>query len=73
MTCKCGATYQAREADVKRGWGKSCSKSCAARKRASREARGNFNIAPASRKYAVESRPSRFGNDEDGSWDAHKF
>jgi hypothetical protein len=30
-TCRCGATFQAREADVKRGWGKFCSKSCKAR------------------------------------------
>lgn len=33
MTCKCGTVYKAREADIKRGWGKSCSKRCAAKKR----------------------------------------
>lgn len=33
MTCVCGKEYQAREADLKRGWGKSCSKSCASKKR----------------------------------------
>lgn len=28
--CGCGAMFQAREADVKRGWGRFASKSCAA-------------------------------------------
>ncbi|UIW10231.1 hypothetical protein [Flyfo siphovirus Tbat1_6] len=30
MVCHCGKHYDAREADLKRGWGLSCSKSCAA-------------------------------------------
>lgn len=30
MTCHCGKHYEARESDLKRGWGLSCSKSCAA-------------------------------------------
>ena len=30
-TCKCGKKFEARKADVKRGWGKFCSKSCKAR------------------------------------------
>ncbi len=30
QTCGCGAKFMARTADVDRGWGKSCSKSCAA-------------------------------------------
>lgn len=29
--CGCGAEFRAREADVKRGWGKFSSKSCAAK------------------------------------------
>lgn len=29
VTCKCGTVFQARTADVKRGWGKNCSKACA--------------------------------------------
>lgn len=33
MTCRCGTVYEARTADIKRGWGKSCSKRCAAIKR----------------------------------------
>ena len=33
LICHCGERYFAREADLKRGWGKSCSKSCAATKR----------------------------------------
>lgn len=33
MKCHCGAVYEARKADLKRGWAKSCSKSCAAIRR----------------------------------------
>lgn len=33
MQCHCGLIYQARSADLKRGWGLSCSKSCAAIRR----------------------------------------
>jgi len=32
-TCHCGKKFQAKEADVKRGWAKCCSKACAARMR----------------------------------------
>ena len=30
--CKCGKNFEARLADVKRGWGKYCSKSCKAKR-----------------------------------------
>ncbi len=40
MTCSCGKEYEARQADLKRGWGKSCSKSCASKKREKKT--GNF-------------------------------
>lgn len=33
LKCFCGNVYQARQADIKRGWAKTCSKSCAAIKR----------------------------------------
>lgn len=33
LKCFCGGSYEAREADIKRGWGKTCSKSCASIKR----------------------------------------
>lgn len=33
MVCHCGVEYQAREADLDRGWGLSCSKRCAAIRR----------------------------------------
>lgn len=33
LKCHCGSVYTAREADIKRGWGKTCSKSCASLKR----------------------------------------
>ena len=31
--CKCGKSFYAKVSDVKRGWGNSCSKSCAAQRR----------------------------------------
>lgn len=33
MKCHCGTQYETREADLKRGYGLSCSKSCAASRR----------------------------------------
>lgn len=33
MKCECGTQYQARKADVARGWGRSCSRRCASIKR----------------------------------------
>jgi len=33
MECFCGSHYKARLADIRRGWGKTCSKRCAAIKR----------------------------------------
>jgi len=33
MICHCGTEYAARKADIKRGWGFSCSKRCAAIRR----------------------------------------
>jgi hypothetical protein len=78
QTCKCGTVYFAREADLKRGWGKSCSKRCAALKRTKQERARNHKLAPASLKY--RNRPeelyvgSRLWNElsDDWSWDAHK-
>lgn len=32
VKCACGVTFTARVADRKRGWARSCSKSCAARR-----------------------------------------
>ena len=48
---RCGVIYTARLADLKRGWGKSCSKRCAAVKRTIQERRGNHRPALASRMY----------------------
>jgi hypothetical protein len=33
MKCHCGVEYEAREADIKRGWGLSCSKRCSSIRR----------------------------------------
>ena len=83
MTCHCGKKYTARKSDVLRGWGKSCSKHCAAVKRARRERSGNFKRADASQQYAArgdarskerreraEYHESSMANEM--GWDAHK-
>ena len=57
---RCGKVFQAKTADVKRGWAKCCSKSCAAAKREKTLNRGlHFEDA------GIEA--------EDQSWDAHKI
>ncbi len=33
MVCRCGTEYEARQADLDRGWARSCDKSCAAKRR----------------------------------------
>lgn len=38
--CKCGKSFYAKISDVKRGWGNSCSKSCAAQRRESKKRLG---------------------------------
>ena len=79
QTCKCGVKYFAREADIKRGWGKSCSKRCAAVKRTKQEVSGNHRLAEASARYSDRKQDYGFGSklwnecSDDQSWDAHKY
>lgn len=42
LKCACGAIYTKRTADIERGWGKSCSKRCAAIKRTSPRPNATF-------------------------------
>jgi len=83
MVCHCGEEYQAREADLKRGWGYSCGKSCAAirrdfgRPKAKRidgvkikqVKRSPSTYRPNDTRYTSYGEP---GYDEDPCWDAHK-
>ena len=62
-TCRCGNKFKARVADIKRGWAKSCSKSCAALRREKTLYRSCFRKG--------ESR-SEDNDYETGGWDAHK-
>lgn len=81
--CRCGATFQARPADVKRGWAKSCSKSCAANKRESRTGAFAAHVANGGRsgdrpdgRFMMERRRERDHEsamyDMDSGWDGHK-
>ena len=64
--CRCGKKYMARTVDIRRGWGMSCSKRCAAKKRTRRECHGDFRIAEASARY-----PGRgYGRRDDYGFDA---
>jgi len=47
----CGNEYHAKTADIKRGWGKCCSKSCSAKKR--EKARPNYNIQTVERNNRI--------------------
>jgi bisphosphoglycerate-dependent phosphoglycerate mutase len=68
----CRIEYEAREADLKRGWGKSCSKRCAAIVRKY----GGRKMAAASRKYRGrpnDNRTYEIQEEPDQGWDAHKL
>lgn len=74
QTCWCGTKFQAREADVKRGWGKSCCKSHASWRR--EKAKGPAGLIEKDRRREraereYESDPGLIDY-EGGSWDAHK-
>lgn len=79
--CWCGKTFQAREADIKRGWAKACCKSHAAHAREKKLDRfgfqrgesGTFHSCMAERREHAEDAAHRSGMDavEDG-WDGHK-
>lgn len=81
QTCWCGKTFQAREADVKRGWAKACCKSHAAHAREKKLDRfgfqrgesGTFHSRMAERIDSAKDADHRAGMDavEDG-WDGHK-
>lgn len=42
LECHCGRPYEARVADYERNWGRSCSKRCAAVRRAHRKPGGKL-------------------------------
>lgn len=56
VKCKqCKNTFQARTADVKRGWGKFCSKKCKARKQEAKTGQySNYIHGSRSKQYADE-------------------
>jgi hypothetical protein len=77
MICHCGKHYDAREADLKRGWGYSCDKSCAAKRRdfsLPRAKRADGLKTKQKRKKPSGHRPndqrSNGSNDIDDNWDA---
>ena len=79
MICHCDRKYEAREADLKRGWALSCSKRCAAIRRDYGKPKGKRVDGlplPKASKKKKRNAIVRFIFDEaddfDPSWDAHK-
>ena len=71
----CGTKFQAREADVKRGWGKSCCKSHASWRREKAKGPAGLKAKDARRRALCEELgPYEIDpyDAEDPSWDAHK-
>jgi hypothetical protein len=60
----CGKEIEVRQADVDRGWGKHCSKSCVALGRSAKRPK---------RVVTVKDAPRETIDDYDGSWDAHNY
>lgn len=84
LVCFCGATYTPRVADIERGWGKSCSKRCAAIKRKCGHPNARYPDGSAvgwGKKYRRPKPPVDrrqqvnfyYADDFDPSWDAHKY
>lgn len=70
VKCACGTSFTARVADRKRGWAKSCSKSCAAIK--SNRETGKYEKHLASVGSDNDSPYGHFEDTGDNGWDAHK-
>ncbi len=49
LICACGKKYTVKQSDLKRGWGRSCSKPCAAKARTRRG-----RVATAAKKYTIK-------------------
>ncbi|WP_162651586.1 hypothetical protein [Lentilitoribacter sp. Alg239-R112] len=69
VNCKtCSLPFDARTADVARGWGKFCSKSCKAKEQEKRTGQNKSYL------HRKNTRRDIDGDDDDYdlSWDAHK-
>jgi len=60
----CGKEMEVRQADVNRGWGKTCSKSCAALGRGAKRPK---------RVVVVKETSQETIDYYDGSWDSHNY
>ena len=84
LQCNCGVIYSARLADIVRGWGKTCSKRCAAIKRKHNTPNATnldgSNVSWGTKpQYRKPSKPKNWwllDNEDDlhfnPSWDSHK-
>jgi len=80
-TCWCGKKFQAREADIKRGWAKACSKAHAAHAREKKLDRFGFQRGESGTFHSRMADLRERGEDADhqvgmaaqeAGWDGHK-
>lgn len=71
-TCWCGVKFQARQADVTRGWGRACCKAHAAHAREKKLDRFDFKNGGDRRDFGANSKRLDGIDYEGGGWDAHK-
>ena len=76
--CRCGKKFQARASDVKRGWGKFCSKKCKAIEQEGRthqyaELKDNNANDTGLAGEIIDSLNRQKLEGTDGGWDAHKY
>lgn len=65
----CGCTHKVRKSDLKRGWGKTCSKSCAASIKAKKP---NSNYKKFMNRQKEREKYGSFVMDFSEGWDGHK-
>jgi hypothetical protein len=65
----CGKAIKVRQADLNRGWGKFCSKSCKAKRQ---EQKTDQYSRYLNRQFSTSDRTEDLIDDHDYSWDAHK-
>lgn len=84
VNCKCcKKEFKARQADLNRGWGKFCSKSCKAIKQESKTGQYKKYILSTNKQYSNETKAMRdfleleriheiAMDDAEAGWDGHK-
>lgn len=78
MICMCGNHYSAKQADLNRGWGLSCSKKCAAIRRefegkSTKRAKKSVKNDKKELLRQLEEMDEQACDDDESGWDGHKI